>query len=287
MEKKKYIGGSYKGERALFMLKDAYLEGVTFYDGESPLKESNNLELFKCSFKWKYPLWYSNQILVKNSYLALTARSGIWYTHSITMDNCLIDAPKTFRRSSDITLNMCSLNHADETFWGCKNIKLNNVTAKGDYFMMNIDNAEINHLELDGNYFLDGAKNVVVRDSILNSKDSFWNTENVIAINCKIVGEYLGWNSKDLTFVNCEISSLQGLCYIKGLKLINCKLLDTSLCFEYCENIDADIIDTIESVKNPTSGIIKARGIKQLIIDNNSRDYDKKMKIIVNNKYEI
>ena len=38
MSKKKYQGGSYTGERALFMLKDAYLEGVTFHDGESPLK---------------------------------------------------------------------------------------------------------------------------------------------------------------------------------------------------------------------------------------------------------
>ena len=233
-EKKKYLGGTYTGERALFMLKDAYLENVTFEDGESPLKESSNLDLLKCSFKWKYPLWYSNNITVKDSYLAETARSGIWYTNNITMDNCVIDAPKTFRRGSFITLNMCALNKADETFWSCKNITLNNVTAKGDYFMMNADTVEVNHLELNGNYFLDGAKNIVVRDSILNSKDSFWNTENIVVINCKINGEYLAWNSKNITFINCEISSLQGLCYIKDLKLINCKLLDSTLTFEYC-----------------------------------------------------
>ena len=282
MSKKKYQGGSYTGERALFMLKDAYLEGVTFYDGESPLKESADLEVVNCTFKWKYPLWYANNILVKDSYLDINARSGIWYTNHITMNNCLIDAPKTFRRGSFITLNNCTLNNAAETFWSCKNIKLNNVTAKGDYFMMNIDTAEINNLNLDGNYFLDGAKNVVVKDSILNSKDSFWNTENVTAINCKIVGEYLGWNSKNLTFINCEISSLQGLCYIKGLKLVNCKLLDTSLSFEYCEDIDAEVVDEVVSIKNPTSGVIRVKGVKELIIDENSRDFDKKVKIIYN-----
>ena len=287
MEKKKIIGGTYEGERALFMLKDAYLEGVTFQNGESPLKESNNIELLKCSFKWKYPLWYVNNAYLRECYLAEMARSGIWYTHHITMDSCILDCPKTFRRSSHITLNMCRLNNAAETFWGCTNIKLNNVTAKGDYFMMNSDTVEINHLELDGNYFLDGAKNVIVRDSILNSKDSFWNTENVVAINCKIVGEYLGWNSKNLTFINCEISSLQGLCYIKGLKMINCKLLDTTLSFEYCEDIDADIIDEIVSVKNPTSGILRAKAIKELIIDENSRDINKKMRIITGQKYEV
>ena len=147
---------------------------------------------------------------------------------------------------------------------------------------MNSEDIEINHLELDGNYLLDGAKNIVVRDSILNSKDSFWNVENATVINCKINGEYLGWNSKNLTFINCEISSLQGLCYIKGLKMVNCKLLDSSLCFEYCENIDADIVDEVVSIINPTSGIIRAKGVKELIINENSRDYDKKMQIIIN-----
>ena len=230
MEKfRQIIGGEYTGERALFMLTNAYIEGARFYDGESPLKEGVNLELVNCQFEWKYPIWYANNILVKDSVLKETARSGIWYTNHITMNDCLIDAPKTFRRSSYIALNNCAINHAIETFWSCSNITLNNVTAIGDYFMMNIDGADITNLKLDGNYFLDGAKNVTVKDSILNSKDSFWNTENVTVINCKIIGEYLGWNSKNLTFINCEISSLQGLCYIKGLKMVNCKLLDTSL----------------------------------------------------------
>ena len=280
MEKKKYLGGSYTGERALFMLKDAYLEYVTFYDGESPLKESANLEINKCRFEWKYPIWYANDIIVNDSYLKETARSGIWYTNHIEMRNCIIDAPKTFRRGSFILLDKCQLNKADETFWSCEDVTLNDVYAKGDYFMMNVNNAEINRLHLDGNYFLDGAKNIIIRDSILNSKDSFWNTRDVTVINCKIVGEYLGWNSVNLTFINCDISSLQGLCYIKNLKLINCRLLDSSLTFEYCENIDAEILDEVVSIKNPTSGVIKVKGVKELIIDENTRDFNKKVKII-------
>ena len=280
MEKKKYQNGSYTGERALFMLKDASLDGVRFFDGESPLKESRNLEITNSRFEWKYPLWYANNINVNNSYLSMTARSGIWYTNHINMVNCTIDAPKTFRRSSYIALEMCSLNHADETLWSCQNVRLNSVNAVGDYFLMNSDTIEIDNLNLQGNYFLDGAKNVVVRNSTLYSKDPFWNTENVVVINCKIIGEYLGWNSKNITFINCEISSHQGLCYIQGLKMINCRLLDTDLSFEYCENIDADIIDEIVSVKNPTSGVIKAKAIKELIIDDHSRDYRHEMKII-------
>lgn len=276
------IGGEYTGERALFMLSDAEIVGARFFDGESPLKESKNLSIAKTTFEWKYPIWYAHNILVNDSKLTLTARSGIWYTHQIEMNNCIIDAPKTFRQSSGIVLNHCSLNHADETFWSCKNIKLNNVTAVGDYFAMNCENIEVDNLKLDGNYFLDGSKNVVVKDSILNSKDAFWNTENITVINSKIIGEYLGWNSKNLTFINCEISSLQALCYINGLKLVNCKLTDSTLCLEYCENIDAEIVDRVISIKNPTSGVIKVKGVDELIIDENSKALNKDdIKIIV------
>ena len=280
MEKyRKINGGKYTGERALFMLTNATVMDATFCDGESPLKESLNLDIIRCTFDWKYPIWYAKNIEVNESRLTFTARSGIWYTDNITMNRCVIDAPKTFRKATRITLNSCSLEHADETLWFCKDIKMDCVKAKGNYLAMGSENVEVNHLELDGNYFLDGAKNCVVRDSILNSKDAFWNTENVTIINSKIIGEYLGWNSKNLTLINCEISSLQGLCYIDGLKMINCKLTDSSLCFEYCTKIDAVIIDTFESIKNPTSGIIRLKGVKKLIVDENSRANKNEMKI--------
>ena len=289
MEKnQKIIGGEYTGERALFMLKDAYIENARFFDGESPLKESANLEIVKSTFEWKYPIWYAKNVLVKESTFTITARSGVWYTDNITFERCTIKAPKTFRKSSHITLDSCSLEHADETLWSCKDIRLNCVKAKGDYFAMNCDNIVVDHLELEGNYFLDGSKNVVVRDSILNSKDAFWNTENVTVINSKINGEYLGWNSKNLVFINCEISSLQGLCYIDGLKLINCKLTDSTLCLEYCTRIEADIIDEVISIKNPTSGVIRVKNIKEIIIDENSKTKNKDdVKIMYHNNYGI
>lgn len=261
----------FTGERALFNTHNAVIEECLFHDGESPLKESSDLKLNKVAFQWKYPLWYTTNVEVTNSTLLETARSGIWYVNHLLMEKCLISAPKTFRRANDITLVDCQLPNASETLWKCTNIKLKDVVVKGDYFCMNSENIEVDNLTLDGNYLFDGCKNIMIKNSILNSKDSFWNVENATVINCKINGEYLGWNSKNLTFIDCEISSLQGLCYIKGLKMVNCKLFDTSLSFEYCEDIDADIVDTIESIKNPTSGVIRCKGYNELIIDENKR----------------
>ena len=65
MEKyRKINGGTYTGERALFMLANASISEATFCDGESPLKESVNIDIDKCTFDWKYPIWYAKNIVV-------------------------------------------------------------------------------------------------------------------------------------------------------------------------------------------------------------------------------
>ena len=257
----------FSGERALFAEDGARIYDSIFDDGESPLKESKNIELYSSQFKWKYPIWYSENVLVSNCNWFEMARSGVWYTNNITVKDSLITAPKNFRRCDGVTLENVNLTNAEETFWSCKNIKLTNVTAKGHYFGMNSENIEIDNLKLDGNYSFDGAKNITVRNSVLLSKDSFWNTENVTVYDSYICGEYLGWNAKNLTFVNCTIESLQGLCYIDNLTMKNCKLINTTLALEYAKDIDAEITTKIDSVFNPTSGTITAPEIETLIVE--------------------
>jgi hypothetical protein len=86
-----------------------------------------------------------------------------------------------------------------------------------------------------------------------------------------ISGEYLGWNAKNLTLLNCTIESLQGLCYIDNLVMKNCKLINTTLAFEY-STVDADITGTIDSVLNPSGGIIRAESIQELILEKDKID---------------
>ena len=140
---------------------------------------------------------------------------------------------------------------------------------------MNSSNIDISNFYLDGNYCFDGGSNIVIRNAILNSKDAFWNCSNVTVYDSKITGEYLGWNSKNITFINCQIESNQGLCYMDNIKLVNCSLIKTDLSFELCSNIEASITSHIDSVKNPISGHIHAKGIDELIIDDNMVDRTK------------
>ncbi len=276
----KYVNETFTGERSLFKSLDVEIKNCTFGFGESPLKESKDIKLENTSFQWKYPLWYSSNIDAENITLEENARSGIWYSNFISIKNATIDAPKTFRRSKNITLDNVSLQNASETLWNCEDITLKNVQVKGDYFAMNSKNVSIDNMHLDGNYFFDGGENLTITNSLLNSKDSFWNAKNVTVKNSKIIGEYIGWNSKNITFINCIISSHQGFCYMDNVKLIDCEVIDSDLCFEYSKNIDANINSKVISIKNPLSGIIRVKGVDELIQDDNTID-NTKVKIII------
>lgn len=262
------------GERALFKSNDLQISYSTFADGESPLKESQDIKIDHSIFKWKYPLWYCKNIVVEDSTLLEMARSGIWYTDNISISNSTIEAPKTFRRAKNITLDNVTMPNANETLWNCDEISLKNVTAKGDYFGMNSTNIAIDGFNLVGNYCFDGGKSIEIHNAKMLSKDAFWNCENVTVYDSVILGEYLGWNSKNLTFVNCTIESLQGMCYIDNLVMKNCRLINTTLAFEY-STVDVEINSVIDSVMNPISGTIHARGIGELIMDKTKIDPNK------------
>ncbi|MBR4143870.1 MAG: DUF3737 family protein [Lachnospiraceae bacterium] len=258
-------------ERALFGSKDITITDCVFEKGESPLKECRNIEINGSLFRYKYPLWYCDNVKVKDSEWFEMARAGVWYTNNISVNNAMIQAPKNFRRCKGLELNDVVLSNAEETLWSCDGIKMNNVTAKGHYFAMNSKNMEINGLSLDGNYSFDGAENVVISNSRLLTKDAFWNSSNITVYDSFISGEYLGWNSKKLTLINCTIESLQGMCYIDELVMKNCKLINTTLAFEYA-NVDAEVSSRIESVFNPASGTIRAREIGELIVEKDKTD---------------
>ncbi|WP_348622408.1 DUF3737 family protein [Paenibacillus polymyxa] len=254
------------GERALFKRNNFTITNSIFADGESPLKESNDITIDNSIFKWKYPLWYCNNIRVSSSTFLEMARSGIWYTHQIAISDSVIEAPKIFRRSSGIRLTNVDLPNAQETLWNCADIHLNHVTAKGDYFGMNSANIIIDDFTLAGNYAFDGAKNMEIRNAKLISKDAFWNCENITVYDSLIIGEYLGWNSKNITFINCTIESNQGMCYMDRLVIENGTILNTDLAFEY-STIEVETKTSIDSVKNPISGKIRAKDIGEIIIN--------------------
>lgn len=90
------------------------------------------------------------------------SRSGIWYTKNISIRDSALQAPKLFRRASDIELDNVHFSDAEETMWTCKNIKITNSQINGDYFGKDSENIYLDNVSIIGNYAFDGAKNIEV-----------------------------------------------------------------------------------------------------------------------------
>jgi hypothetical protein len=127
------------------------------------------------------------------------------------------------------------------------NLKFENVRMKGKYSFQYITDSEFTNCDFD-------------------TKDAFWHAKNVVVRDSRVKGEYLAWYCENVVFENCTIIGTQPLCYCKELKLINCRMEETDLSFEKSE-VEADIIGGIMSVKNPKSGVIRAKYVDKIIMD--------------------
>jgi hypothetical protein len=269
----------FQGERPLFKSHGVKITSSKFLVGESALKESQGLEVEDCEFIGKYPFWHNDQVVIDKSLFTIYSRAAIWYSKNVTMKHSRVEAPKMFRKCENLKLIDVTMTGSNECGWNCRDVMIENSEINGDYLLMNSSDVKADGLKLLGNYFLDHGKNCEIRNSILESKDAFWNSENITVYDSILDGEYLGWYSKNLKLVNCKILGTQPLCYAQNLILENCEMVDTDLCFEY-STLNAEIINTIESIKNPLGGSIKAAGINTIIFDEGEVD-PLKCKIVI------
>ncbi len=262
----------FEGERPLFASDNLQLINVKIHEGESALKECDNIHAIGCEFMGKYPFWHNNHSIIENSLFKPGGRAAIWYCNDLRIVNTRVEAPKMFREIDGLYVEKVKFTDAQECTWWCKNIEFKDVDViNGDYIFKSCENIKIGNLNLQGNYSFQHAKNVEIHNSHLKTKDAFWNTENVTVYDSVIEGEYLGWHSKNLRLVNCVISGTQPLCYAQNLVMENCIMKeDADLAFEY-STVKAEINSAITSVKNPRDGEIFAQSIGEIIIDENCK----------------
>lgn len=262
------------GERAAFKAKNTHFSSCRFEDGESPIKESSNIEVTSSAFAYKYPLWYGKDIRVESTNMEASERAGVWYSKNVIFEDCLIDGPKNFRKCDGLIIRRSTFSDAQETLWWNTNVELDQVKVKnGAYFGMGSKGLKANKLVLQGNYAFDGSEDLLIENSTLETKDAFWNCKRVTLKNCTIKGEYFGWNSENVTLIHCRVESHQGFCYMKNITLIDCEVANSDLIFEYCSDIDAEITTEVDSIKNPLSGRIKVKKVGEIILDDDDVDH--------------
>ncbi|MDE5837502.1 MAG: DUF3737 family protein [Paramuribaculum sp.] len=260
----------FGGERPLFAQHSLRIENVTIHAGESALKECSDIEAVNCRFEGKYPFWHVDGFKITDCIFTEGARAALWYSHNLYMKSTLVEAPKMFRDMSGIRLKDVKIPNAQETLWHCTGIEAENVSVEhADYIFMHCADINLKNWRQQGNYSFQYCRNVEIHNAVIDSKDAFWNTDGVTVYDTELTGEYLGWYSNNLRLVRCKISGTQPLCYCKNLVLEDCTFdPDSDLAFEE-SCVDATVNSVISSVKNPTSGIIRAKGYGEIIIDEN------------------
>lgn len=255
-------------ERALYGLRDAEVVGCRFdgpEDGESALKETRNLRISGCTFALRYPIWHCDVFDLSSSVMTETCRAPLWYSSHGKITGCEVRGVKCLRECSSIEISDCRVS-SPEFGWKCRDVTISGSEVEGEYFMLDSSDVRMTGITFSGKYsfqYVDGAE---IEGCQLDTKDAFWHSRDVTIRDSIIKGEYLGWYSENLTLIDCIIIGTQPLCYCRGLRLVCCRMEGADLAFENSD-VDADIMGSVDSVKNPRSGRIVANGIGEIVCD--------------------
>ncbi|MCR4740745.1 MAG: DUF3737 family protein [Lachnospiraceae bacterium] len=263
-----YKDQRFDEERALYGSNGIIVENCRFEgpaDGESAMKESSDITVKGSFFDLRYPFWHDDGLKITDSIMTENCRASMWYSKDIHIENSKLHGIKALRECSDVIIEGSDI-ISPEFGWSVNNIKMRDTSAQSEYFMMRSAGLDFEKVELKGKYSFQYISDSVFEDCDFDTKDAFWHAKNVRVRNCHIKGEYLAWYCENVTFENCTIIGTQPLCYCKGLKLINCRMENCDLSFEKSE-ADADIKGSIDSVKNPLKGIIRADRVGEIIMD--------------------
>ena len=253
-------------ERALYHLQHADIRDCIFAgpaDGESVLKEAEDIHLQNCSFSLRYPLWHVKGFVMDHGVMDERTRAAVWYAENGVMKDCTLNGIKAVRECRQITLEHCKI-HSPEFGWKSRDMVLTDTEIISEYICLDSRDVKLTRVKMAGKYSFQYMENLEISDCELDTKDAFWHSKNVTVRNSVVKGEYLGWFSDGLTLIDCHIIGTQPLCYCKNLRLINCTMEDTDLAFEYSD-VEAEIQGHVISVKNPKSGTITADSVGEVI----------------------
>lgn len=264
---------TYDEERALYNLQGADVIHCTFAgpaDGESVLKEAGDIRVIDCDFSLRYPLWHVRKFTVERSRMDEMTRAAIWYAEDGEIRDSVLNGIKCLRECDRITMERTTA-VSPEFGWKCRGLTIRDSFVESEYLFLESRDVSLTNFKMKGKYSFQYMDGLLIEDSVLDTKDAFWHSKNVVVKNSIVKGEYLGWFSDGLTLIGCEISGTQPLCYCKNLKLIDCKMADADLSFEYSD-VEATITGHIDSVKNPRSGTVTADSVGEIIFEDATMD---------------
>ena len=272
---------TFDEERALYGSRNLEAVRCRFdgpADGESAFKESSDIRARDCFFNLRYPFWHDKGLKITGCEMTEACRASLWYSEDVEIVNTKLHGIKALRECADVRIEGCDI-ISPEFGWSVRGIHMKDTSVQSEYFMMRSERLTFDNVRLMGRYSFQYIMDSVFTDCKFDTKDAFWHAKNVVVKDSVVKGEYLAWYCENVTFENCTIIGTQPLCYCKGLKLINCRMIDCDLAFEKSD-VEAEIISSVVSIKNPHSGRITAESVGEMIMD----DPEARGQVIVKNR---
>ena len=272
---------TFDEERALYGSRNIDVLSCRFdgpADGESAFKESSDIRVRDCYFNLRYPFWHDRGLEITGCEMTEACRAAIWYSEDVEIVNTKVHGVKALRECANVSMENCDI-ISPEFGWSVHDIHMKDSIAQSEYFMMRSDHLSFDNVKLKGKYSFQYITDSTFINCEFDTKDAFWHAKNVVVKDSIVKGEYLAWYCENVTFENCTIIGTQPLCYCKGLKLINCRMIDCDLSFEKSD-VEAEIISSVVSIKNPHSGKITAESVDEIIMD----DPEAKGQVYVNKR---
>lgn len=141
----------------------------------------------------------------------------------------------------------------------------------------------------DGESALKESRNVELENCFFNLRYPFWHDDSVKITDAEMTEMCRAaiWYSRNMEIAHSKLHGIKALrecanikmrgcdvispefgCYCKGLKLMDCEMVDTDLSFEKSQ-VEATLTAPIVSIKNPLSGHIYVPCVDEIIRDDN------------------
>lgn len=255
-------------ERALYGTKHATLSNVAFAgeaDGESALKECEDIEVADSRFELRYPLWHVDGLSMSGCTLTDTCRAALWYTRDVRIAQSELLGIKALRECDDVTVTDTKV-VSPEFGWKCRNVALERTDIEAEYAFLDTRGLKLVDCHLTGKYSFQYVEDLVIEGGTFDTKDAFWHARNVMVRNATLKGEYLGWYSDGLTLEHCRIEGTQPLVNCTNLTLVDCEMVGCDLAFEGSD-VQATVRGHVDSIRDPRSGRIEVGSVGEIVHD--------------------
>lgn len=246
---------TFDEERALYGVRDVTVRNCRFdgpADGESAFKECDDVVVEGAFLNLRYPFWHDRGLALRGCEMTELCRAALWYSRDVSVEDSELHGIKALRECDNVRMRGCDI-VSPEFGWSTRGMEMESCTARSEYFMMRSSHLLLRDVHFEGKYSFQYVEDAVFESCELDTKDALWHARHVVVRDSLVRGEYLGWYSEDVTFENCVIQGTQPLCYCRGLRLVNCQMVDCDLAFERSE-VSARITTPVVSVKNPLAG---------------------------------